>query len=167
MNLIAAVDNNWSIGKNGDLIYHIKEDMKFFREKTNGKVVVMGRKTLESLPGGNPLKNRINIVLTSNTEYTAPGCVVCHSFPELFEKTKAYDSDDIFIIGGESLYNMLMPYCSYAYITLIDAQKEADKAINNISKNPSWTLCEKSSVKSENGINFVFAKYKNTLVRKI
>lgn len=166
MNLIAAVDKNWSIGYQGDLLYHIKEDMKFFKEKTNGKVVVMGRKTLESLPGSNPLKNRINIVLSSNKEFNALGCIVCHSFAELFEKTKAYDTDDIFVIGGESLYNMLMPYCKYAYITVIDGEKEADKSINNISKNPSWILCERSCIQNSNGINFVFKKYKNTLVRK-
>ncbi|MBE7037636.1 MAG: dihydrofolate reductase [Ruminococcaceae bacterium] len=167
MNLIAAVDKNWSIGYNGDLLYHIKEDMKFFRAKTNGKVVVMGRKTLESLPGGNPLKNRINIVLSSNKDFNAPGCVVCHSFSELFEKVKAYDTNDVYVIGGESLYNMLMPYCAYAYITEIDAEKEADKAINNISKNASWQMVERSSTQNENGIDFVFKKYKNTLVRKM
>ena len=166
MNLIAAVDKNWSIGCNGDLLYHIKEDMKFFRAKTNGKVVVMGRKTLESLPGGNPLKNRINIVLSSNKDFNPLGCVVCHSFSELFEKLKAYDTNDVYVIGGESLYNMLMPYCDYAYITEIDGEKDADKSINNISKNASWQLVERSSNQSENGVDFVFKKYKNTLVRK-
>ena len=167
MNLIAAVDKNWSIGYMGDLLYHIKEDMKFFKSKTDGKVVVMGRKTLESLPGGMPLSNRINIVLSSNKDFSAPGCIVCRSFPELFEKIKAYDSDDIFVIGGESLYNMLMPYCKYAYITEVDAAKEADKAINNISKNPSWWLVYQSEVKNDGKVNFVFKTYQNTMIRKM
>ena len=167
MNLIVAVDRNWSIGFKGSLLYHIKEDMKFFKEKTDGKVVVMGRKTLESLPGGKPLSNRINIVLSSNKDFSAPGCIVCRSFPELFGKIKAYDTDDIFVIGGESLYNMLMPYCKFAYITEVDGEKEADKAINNISKNPSWRLADESEVKSDGNVNYVFKTYQNTLVRKM
>ena len=167
MNLIAAVDKNWSIGYMGDLLYHIKEDRKFFKSKTDGKVVVMGRKTLESLPGGMPLSNRINIVLSSNKDFAAPGCIVCRSFPELFEKIKAYDSDDIFVIGGESLYNMLMPYCKFSYITEVDAVKEADRAINNISKNPSWRLVYQSEVKNDGKVNFVFKTYQNTMIRKM
>ncbi len=167
MNLIAAVDKNWSIGFKGDLLYHIKEDMKFFKSKTEGRVVIMGRKTLESLPGGKGLANRVNIVLSSNKDFSAQGCVVCRSFPELFEKIKAYESADIFVIGGETLYNMLMPYCEYAYITEIDGEKEADKQINNISKNPSWRLESESGLKEENGIKFVFKTYKNTMIRKM
>ena len=83
MNLIAAVDKNWAIGRNNKLLVSIPDDMKFFRETTTGKVVVMGRKTLESFPGKKPLKNRVNIVLTGDRSYQADGAVIVHDMEEL------------------------------------------------------------------------------------
>ena len=102
MNLIAAVDQNWAIGKDNGLLVKNPADMKFFREKTTGCVVVMGRKTLESFPGGLPLKNRVNVVLTANRGYSAKGAVIVHSREGLFEKLKEYGGEEIFVIGGES-----------------------------------------------------------------
>ena len=100
MNLIAAADENWGIGKNGGLLAHISGDMKYFRETTKGKVVVMGRKTLESFPGGKPLKNRVNIVLTQNQDFAPEGVTVCHSIEETLKTLKQYPKEDVFIIGG-------------------------------------------------------------------
>ena len=97
MNLIAAADENWGIGKNGGLLAHISGDMKYFRETTKGKIVVMGRKTLESFPGGKPLKNRVNIVLTGNKDFVPEGVVICHSVEETLEKLKEYPKEDVFI----------------------------------------------------------------------
>ena len=108
MNLIAAVDKNWAIGYQNKLLTSIPEDMKFFRQTTTGKVVVMGRKTLESFPGKKPLKNRTNIVLTKNPSYQAEGAIVVHNEDELWEELKKYDSEDIFVIGGESIYRQLL-----------------------------------------------------------
>lgn len=96
MNLIAAADENWGIGKNGGLLAHISGDMKYFRETTKGKIVVMGRKTLESFPGGKPLKNRVNIVLTGNKDFVPEGVVICHSVEETLEKLKEYPKEDVF-----------------------------------------------------------------------
>ena len=101
MNLIAAVDKNWAIGRNNKLLVSIPDDMKFFRETTTGKVVVMGRKTLESFPGKKPLKNRVNIVLTGDRSYQADGAVIVHDMEELHEELKKYPSEDIYIIGGD------------------------------------------------------------------
>ena len=103
MKAILSADRNWGIGNGNKLLVSIPSDMKFFRQTTTGKVVVMGRKTLESFPNGQPLKNRINIVLTGNKDYTAKGAVIVHSQEELLDTLKQYDTEDIYIIGGESV----------------------------------------------------------------
>lgn len=117
MNLIAAVDQNWAIGNKNELLVRIPADQKFFRETTTGKVVVMGRKTLESFPNGLPLKNRTNIVLTHDHTYKVPGAVVVHDMDELHEELKKYDSQDIYVIGGETIYRQLLDECDVAHIT--------------------------------------------------
>ena len=104
MNLIVAVDSNWAIGKENKLLVSIPQDMKFFRETTKGKVVAMGRKTLESFPGGQPLKNRVNVVLTTDKNYKVKDTVIVHTIEEMVDELKKYDSEDIFVIGGESIY---------------------------------------------------------------
>ena len=119
MNLIAAVDQNWAIGNKNELLVRIPADQKFFRETTTGKVVVMGRKTLESFPNGLPLKNRTNIVLTHDHTYKVPGAVVVHDMDELHEELKKYDSEDIYVIGGETIYRQLLDECDVAHITKI------------------------------------------------
>lgn len=108
MNFIVAVDKNWGIGKDNKLLVSIPADMKFFRQTTTGKVVVMGRKTLESFPNGLPLKNRTNIVLTGNQDYKVKDAVIVHSMDELLEELNKYDSDDIYVIGGDSIYHQML-----------------------------------------------------------
>ena len=99
MNLIVNVDQNWAIGHKGKLLVSIPEDMKFFRSETSGKVVVLGRKTLATFPGGMPLKNRTNIILTRNPDYQVKDAIVCHSVEEVLEEVKKYNSEDVYIIG--------------------------------------------------------------------
>ena len=125
MNLIAAADENWGIGKNGGLLAHISGDMKYFRETTKGKIVVMGRKTLEGLPGGQPLGNRVNVVLSENPAYKIKGAVVCHNIDEALEYLKQFSSEDIYVIGGESIFRQFLPYCNTVYLTLIDYEYDA------------------------------------------
>ena len=132
MNLIAAVDKNWAIGKDNGLLVSIPADMKFFRETTTGKFVVMGRKTLESFPNGLPLKNRVNIVLTTDYSYQVKDAVIVHSKEELEEELQKYNSEDIYVIGGESVYRLLLDACDTAHITKIDYAYEAD-AFSRIS----------------------------------
>lgn len=117
MNIIAAVDKNWAIGKNNELLVRIPMDQKFFRETTTGKVVVMGRKTLESFPNGLPLKNRTNIVLTHNPAYQVKDAIVVHSMEELHRELKKYDTDDVYVIGGQKIYEQLLDECDVAHIT--------------------------------------------------
>lgn len=159
MNLIAAVDENWAIGKNNQLLVRIPADQKFFREMTTGRVVVMGRKTLESFPNGQPLKNRTNIVLTHNKDYAVKDAVVVHSMDELHEELKKYDSDDVFVIGGEKIYEQLLDECDVAHITKIDFAYDADAYFPNLDKNPDWEITGDSEEQTYFDLEYYFYRY--------
>ncbi len=159
MNLIVAVDKNWAIGKDNKLLVSIPDDMKFFRETTTGKVVVMGRKTLESFPGGKPLKNRVNIVLTRDSNYQVKDAVVVHSKDELDKELKKYNPDDIFVIGGESIYKMLLDECSRAFVTYVDYSYDADTYFPNLDEKPEWKLARESEEQTYYDIEFYFRTY--------
>lgn len=159
MNLIVAVDENWAIGKNNQLLVRIPADQKFFREMTTGKVVVMGRKTLESFPNGQPLKNRTNIVLTRNKDYAVKDVIVVHSLDELHEELKKYDSEDVFVIGGEKIYEQLLDECDVAHITKIDFAYDADAYIPNLDKNPDWEITGDSEEQTYFDLEYYFYRY--------
>lgn len=159
MNAIAAVDANWAIGNKNRLLTSIPADMKFFREKTMGHVVVMGRKTLESFPNGLPLKNRVNIVLTANCSYKVKDAVIVHTKEELLEELKKYDSNELYVIGGGSIYEMLIPYCDTAYITKIDHAYAADTYFPNLDQMDDWEMTEVSEEQTCFDLEYVFAKY--------
>lgn len=159
MNLIVAVDKKWGIGRNGKLLASLPGDMKYFKEHTTGKVVVMGRKTLESMPGGKGLPNRINYVLTSDESYDAEGVFVVHSEEELWNELEKYDSDEVFLIGGASLYNKYYKMCDKLYITKIDADLEADVSIVDIDKETEFFVASESEPHTENGISYRFLIY--------
>jgi len=160
MNLIVAVDKNWAIGCGNKLLVSIPADMKFFRETTTGKAVVMGRKTLESFPNGQPLKNRENIVLTSDRSYQVSGAVVVHSVESMLEELDKYDSDDIYVIGGESVYRQLLPYCSTAYVTKIDHAYAADTYFPNLDELEEWKLNGVSEEQTYFDLEYVFLRYR-------
>ena len=159
MNLIAAVDKNWAIGRNNKLLVSIPDDMKFFRETTTGKVVVMGRKTLESFPGKKPLKNRVNIVLTGDKNYSVDGAVIVHDMDELHEELKKYDSNDIYVIGGESIYRQLLDECEVAHITKIDFAYEADAWFPNLDEKEEWVVTADSEEQTYFDLEYYFYKY--------
>ena len=159
MNLIAAVDKNWAIGLHNKLLVSIPADMKFFREVTTGNVVVMGRKTLESFPNGQPLKKRTNIVLTSDPDYQVKDAVVVHNMDELHEELKKYPSDSIYIIGGESVYLQLLDECDVAHITKIDYEYEADAYFPNLDENPEWEITADSDEQTYFDLEYYFYKY--------
>ncbi len=140
MKAIVAVDKNWGIGFKGNLLERVPEDMKFFKEKTLGKVVVMGRETFESLPGRKPLKDRINIVLSRSIipETTTEGIIVCSSMDRLFSELAKYPEEDIHIIGGSSVYSQMLPFCSEVYITKFSNTHEADSFYPNLDNDPEW-----------------------------
>ncbi len=159
MNLIVAVDNNWAIGYKNKLLVSIPDDMKFFRKTTTGKVVVMGRRTLESFPNGLPLKNRINVVLTSDTSYHVKDAVVVHDMEELRNELKKYPSGDIYVIGGESIYRQLLDECDVAHITKIDYRYDADAFFPNLDEKPEWEITEDSEEQTYFDLEYVFRKY--------
>ncbi len=159
MKLIAAVDNNWAIGRNGRLLVSIPEDMKLFREETYGKVVIMGRKTLESLKDRSGLAGRTNIVITSNMDYAAKDTVVCHSIEEALAAVSEYDSDDVYVIGGGSIYEQMLDYCSEAHITKVDYEYDADTYFPNLDENPQWKVAASSDEKTYFDIVYEFVKY--------
>ena len=148
MNLIAAVDKNWAIGCKNKLLVSIPADMKFFRETTTGKVVVMGRKTLESFPNGQPLKKRVNI-----------DAIIVHSMEELREELKKYPSEDIYVIGGETIYKQLLDDCDVAHITKIDYAFEADAYFPNLDEMPEWKITQDSEEQTYFDLEYYFYKY--------
>ena len=159
MNVIAAVGNNWAIGYQGSLLVRIPSDQKMFRDMTEGKVIVMGRKTLETFPQKQPLKNRINIVLSRNAEFTVKGALVVHSIKELMEELKKYDEEDIFVVGGSSVYEQLLPYCDTAHITKIDYAYQADAYFPNLYAMPEWELTADSDEQTYFDLEYYFLKY--------
>lgn len=163
MRFIAAVDKNWAIGNKGRLLVRISEDQKNFRNETMGHVVVLGRKTLEEFPGGRPLKGRTNIILSGNPEYTVDGAVVVHSLDELFVELKKYDSDDIYVIGGQTVYDALIPYCDTGIITKINEEFDADAYIPNLDKISGWEVADSRSGDDLSQYDFTFVTYKKTV----
>ena len=159
MNLIVAVDKNWAIGKDNGLLVSIPADMKFFRETTTGKVVVMGRKTLESFPNGTPLKNRTNIVLTHDKNYDGKGAIVVNSLDQLHEELKKYPSEDIFIIGGQKIYEQLVDECNVAHITKIEYEYDADAYFPNLDEKEEWVITGDSEEQTYFDLEYFFYRY--------
>ena len=165
MKLIVAVDNNWGIGKNNGLLFSLKGDMDFFKEKTTGKVVVMGYNTLLSFPNSKPLKNRVNIVLAPDG-VEREDCIVCHTLEDTFAEIKKYPPDDVFVIGGAMFYRTMYPYCTEAYITHVNADGGAEVFFDDLSKLSEWKREDLSEVLSENGVEYQFTKYLNSAPQK-
>lgn len=165
MNLIVAVSKNYGIGKDNKLLFNLPSDLRFFKEKTSGGVVVMGKNTYMSLPK-RPLPNRVNIVLSKDPAFEAQGAVVVRSLSELFAEVKKYEDDKIFVCGGSSIYNLLMPYCENAYVTVVDEIVPADTFIDDVEKS-GFTLESASETICENNHSFRFNTYKNTQLKNI
>ena len=159
MNLIVAVDSNWAIGNQDKLLITIPNDHKHFREETTGKVVVLGRKTLQTFPQGLPLKKRTNIILSRDLEYTVKDATVVHSLEELLEELKQYASEDVYVIGGESVYRQLLPYCDTAHVTKIDHTYQADTYFPNLDLDPDWEITADSDELTYFDIPYQFLKY--------
>jgi dihydrofolate reductase len=161
---ILHADREWGIGKDNKLMFSIPEDMKFFRQKTIGNVVVMGRNTLNSFPGGNPLKNRVNIVLSSKPQ-EKEGCIFVNE-QQLFDELKKYDDDKIYVIGGASVYKLLLDYCDEVLVTKVDAVGGADTFFENLDKNANFTIESCSQDVITNGYKINFVTYKNNSVKQ-
>lgn len=159
MKAIVNVDKNWGIGIGNELLNHLSPDMKFFKEKTTGNVVVMGKSTFLSFPGPRALPNRVNIVLTTDKSWSAPDVIVCHSLDELFVQLERYDTNTVYVIGGESVYKQLLPHCDLAYVTKVETSKPADKFFPNLDAEKEWVVDEDGEMLEHNGVNFRFVTY--------
>ncbi len=159
MNAITVVDENWAIGKDGGLLAHLPGDLKYYKEKTLGNVIVVGRKTLESFPGGKPLPGRTNIVLTANPHFEAERCIVCRSKDEVLAKLQAFDGQEVFIAGGAAVYQQFLDDCDAFYVTKIDAGFAADRYFPNLDA-LGYQVRWESPAQEENGIRYRFLKYR-------
>lgn len=160
MKAIVAVDKNWGIGKKNGLLFHLPEDMKFFRETTLNKVVVMGSNTLKSFPDGKPLKNRVNVVLFPGGE-KRDDCVVVDNLEELKAELKKYPADDIFIIGGAMFYKTMLPFCDEVLVTKVEADGNAEVFYENLDKLGNWEMVSCGDEVETNGYKIRFTVYKN------
>lgn len=159
MNIIVAVDKNWAIGFQNELLVRIPADQRFFRHETTNKAVIMGRKTLESFPNGLPLKNRRNVVITSDENYKVKDAVVVHSIEEAMEAVKEYKSEDVYVIGGESIYKQMLPLCDVAHVTKIDYAYQADAYFPNLDENADWIQTGESEEQTYYDLIYNFVKY--------
>ena len=159
MNIIVAADKNWGIGYQNKLLVSIPSDMKFFRERPPGKVVVRGRKTLESFPNGLPLAMRTNIVLTRKTDYQVKGALIFHSVEEVLEELKKYDSEDIYVIGGEEIYREFLPYCDVAHVTKIDHEYLAHASFPALAREQAWLVTPDGEEQTYLDLEYMFLRY--------
>ena len=162
MNAIVVADRNWAIGRDGGLLFSLPTDMKRFRSLTMGGAVILGRKTLESFPGGRPLPGRKNIVSTRQKGLSVEGAAVVSSLAEALDAAGDTPPDQIWVIGGGSVYTALLSRCKRVYLTKVDAQAEdPDTFFPNLDKLPGWEVEQESEPVEENGLTFRFVDYIN------
>lgn len=150
MKLVVAVDKEWGIGYNGNLLANVRADLRNFRNLTKDNVVILGSKTLKTFPEGKILKNRVNIVLSRNPDFSPEGAVMARSIDELLEIIKEYDNDKIFVIGGSQIYSTLLPYCDTAIVTKFDKSFEKDAFFPNLDEDGNWELTEIGDAQTTN-----------------
>lgn len=155
MQAIVAVSQSWGIGKDGQLLFRISADLQRFKALTTGHTVVMGRKTLQSLPGGRGLPNRRSLVLTRQESFTPERAETVHSLAELL----ALAGDEAFVIGGQEVYEQLLPYCTRAYVTKVFADVPADVFFPNLDEDPHWRAVSTGEMQEENGLIFQYVEY--------
>ena len=167
MKLVVAVDKEWGIGFKGDLLARVRADLMNFRDLTSGKIVILGSNTLATFPGGKALKNRTNIVLHPSEEYHPEDTTVVHSIEHLLEEIKKYNTDDVFVIGGASVYKQMLPYCNTAYVTKFDKSFEKDVYFPNLDEDENWEMVSKGETQisdpekdTEPDLKFYFTEYR-------
>ena len=173
MKLVVAVDKNWGIGNKGSLLAHVRADLRYFQSLTKGNVVILGSKTLATFPNGMPLKNRENIILSRRIDFSPEGATVVHSLAELLETLKNYDTETVFVIGGSTVYDLVLEYCDTAYVTKFDKEFESDAFFCNLDESPEWELESVGEKQISNpetdtvsDMEFAFCVYKRTARKK-
>lgn len=161
MNLIVNVTQDWGIGFEGRLLVSLAADLKRFAKLTTGKTILLGRKTLATFPGGRPLKNRTNLILSTDAGFTVEGAAVVRSLDGLLQAVKGLPPEDVWVVGGSSVYRQLLPYCQAAFVTKTAVNLPADCFFPDLDGLENWTLVQASPVEEENGIRFQYLEYKN------
>ena len=161
MNAIAAVSLDWGIGKGSDLLFHIREDMQRFRSLTSGGCVIMGRKTLDSMPGGKPLLKRRNIVITRSPDFSREGVEVAHSLQDALDLAAGDDPDKVWVIGGGEIYAAMLPYCRLCYLTRVYARPECDVFFPNLDTKAVWQILRSGPIVSDGALDYQFIEYIN------
>lgn len=159
MNIIVCVDQNWAIGNKNELLVNIPADKRLFKELTTGGVVLGGRRTMEGLPGGTTLKGRTNIVLTRQRDYQYGDALVVHSVSEALEMLRQYKDDQIYIIGGEKVYQEFLPYCDHAYVTKVAYSYEADTFFPDLDQREDWVITQESEEQTYYDLEYYFYQY--------
>ena len=159
MNIIVVADNNWAIGYQGKLLVTIPNEQKHFREETAGKVVVMGRKAYNCLPQGLLMQVGTLIVLSKDPKLSVKGGMVVHSMEQLLKELEKYPSGDVYVVGGESVYKQLLPYCDTVHVTKIDHEYQADAHFPNLDKDGAWENTADSDEQTYFDIAYEFLKY--------
>jgi len=170
MQAILHCDSKWGIGRRNDLMFRLPKDMKFFRNMTSGKVVVMGSNTLLSFPEGKPLKNRTNIVLWPEgnpLRAERDGFIMVQSLDELFSEVKKYNPDDVFVIGGAMMYHTMLPYCSKVFLTKVEADGNAEVFFDNLDSLSNWSMTQCSDPEEDNGYTIRFTTYSNSEIKPL
>lgn len=163
MNIIVTVDERWAIGNHDKLLVQIPRNQKLLMEETAGKVVVIGRKALQNFPQGLPLQGRTTIVLSKSRSFQVKGATVVHSVEDLLRELKKYRDEDIFVVGGESIFAQLLPYCNVAHVTKIDHAYAANKYFTNLDKEPGWAITAESDEQTYFDIAYAFLKYERAM----
>ena len=161
MDAVVNVTENWGIGRENRLLVSISADLRRFRALTEGKTVIMGRKTLESLPHSRPLPRRRNLILSRDPNYRVEGAEVFFSISALLDAVKGIPQDEVCLIGGASLYAALLPYCRRVFVTKTLCRLPADRFFPNLDELPNWRIAEQSDILEENGIRFQYIDYVN------
>ncbi len=161
MKAILCASENWGIGNGGGLLFHIRADMRFFRAQTEGGIVIMGRKTLDSFPEGRPLKNRVNIVLTHDASFAREGVIAVSCKSGALAEAKKHDGE-VYIIGGGEIYSLFLEDCDRCLVTKVEARPEADVFFPNLDESPNWRIAEESELFEEDGLKFRFVTYERT-----
>ncbi len=167
MKIIVAVDKEWGIGYKGDLLARVRADLMNFKALTAGKVVICGSNTVATFPGGKALKNRTSIVLHPDPAYTVEGATVVHSIDEALIEAAKYNNDDVFVIGGASVYRQMLPYCNECVVTKFDKSFDKDVYFPNLDASGEWQVAGLSDDMVSNpetdgidGLHFRFYTYK-------
>ena len=167
MNLIVACDQDWQIGHAGELLFRISDDLKRFKALTTGHPVILGRKTLMTFPGGKPLPNRSNVILSRNPDYACPGATVVRNLRELAAELERLGDPEAFVIGGADVYRQLLPYCRQAYVTRVQRRFDADRDFPDLDAHPDWELVDEGPELLSDNLPYRYCLYRNQNVRKL